>query len=84
MKKYLFTHDDGTKEVFTTRFSQEELCALLSAVDVAFGDVDVFRRDAVEDAEKLRAILMEKLRIKGVTERSYNKFYDKYLDTFNE
>lgn len=84
MKKYLFTHDDGTKEVFTTRFSQEELCALLSAVDVAFGDMDVFRRDAVEDAEKLRAILMEKLLIKGVTDRSYNKFYDKYLDTFNE
>jgi hypothetical protein len=84
MKKYAITHEDGTKDVFTTRFTQEELCALLSAVDVAFGDLDVFRRDAQEDAEKLRAILMEKLHLRGVNERGYNKFYNKYLDTFNE
>lgn len=84
MKKYVFTHDDGTKQVFTTRFTQEELCALLSAVDVAFGDMDLFRRDAQEEAEKLRAILMEKLLLRGVTNRGCDNFYNKYLDTFNE
>lgn len=84
MKKYVFTHDDGTKQLFTTRFTQEELCALLYAVEVSFGDVDVFRRDAQEDAEKLKSILQEKLLLRGVTNRGYDKFYNKYLDTFNE
>ena len=84
MKKYVMTHDDGTKQVFTTRFTQKELCALLYAVELAFGDVDVFRRDAQEDAEKLKAILQQKLLIRGVTDRGYDKFYDTYLDTFNE
>lgn len=84
MKKYVFTHDDGTKQVFTTRFTQEELCALLYSVELAFGDMDVFRRDAQEGAEKLKSILQEKLLLRGVTDKGYDKFYDVYLDTFNE
>lgn len=84
MKKYVMTHDDGTKQVFTTRFTQKELCALLHAVEVAFGDSDVFRKDAQEDAEKLKAIVQEKLLIRGVTQRGCDEFYEKYLDTFNE
>ena len=45
MKKYVMTHDDGTKQVFTTRFTQKELCALQHAVEVAFGDSGVVRKD---------------------------------------
>jgi len=84
MKKYVFTHDDGTKQVFTTRFTQEELCALLYSVELAFGNMDVFRKGAQEGAEKLKSILQEKLLLRGVTDRGYDKFYDVYLDTFNE
>jgi len=80
MKKYAITHEDGTRDVFTTRFTKEELNALSYAVELAFGDLDIFIEDKQNDAYKLSARLSSKLGLRGVTQESYRSFYDSYLD----
>lgn len=80
MKKYVITHEDGTKDIFTTRFTKEELNALAYAVELAFGDLDVFIEDKQNDAGKLMHRLASKLELRGVTRDSYCEFIDKYLD----
>lgn len=80
MKKYAITHEDGTKDIFTTRFTKEELNALAYAVELAFGDLDVFIEDKQNDVDKLSIVLASKLKLRGVTRDSYRGFIDEYID----
>ena len=80
MKKYVITHEDGTRDVFTTRFTKEELNALAYAVELAFGDLDVFIEDKQNDVDKPSSRLASKLGLRGVTQDSYCEFIDEYLD----
>jgi len=79
MKKYAITHEDGTKDVFTTRFTKEELNALAYAVELAFGDSDLFLEDKRKDADKLLLRLSSKLTLRGVNQQSYSNFANTYL-----
>ena len=80
MKKYVIKHEDGTRDIFTTRFTKEELNALAYAVELAYGDLDVFTEDKQNDVDKLSGLLACKLNQRGVTRESYRAFIDKYLD----
>lgn len=65
MKKFLITHDDGEQQVITSRFTKLEIAAIAYAVDLAFGDLEVFHEDKRLEMQKLRNVVVTKCDIRG-------------------
>lgn len=83
MKKYRITYDQdagGGSEIITARFTKMELAAIEYALTLAFED-EVREEEAPDPIEYRRFMrrLNAKLGIKGVTQKNYSDFIDKYL-----
>ena len=83
MKKYQITYQDdagGGTEIITARFSKTELAAIEYAVTLAFEDES--REEEAPDPIEYRRFMQRlnaKLGLKGVTQKNYSNFIDKYL-----
>jgi hypothetical protein len=65
MKKFLITHDDGEQQVITSRFTKKEIAAIAYAIDLSFGDLEVFKEDRQVEIQKLRDVIITKCDIRG-------------------
>jgi len=65
MKKFLITHSDGEQQVITSRFTKKEIAAIAYAVDLAFGDLEVFKEDRQVEIQKLRDVIVTKCDLRG-------------------
>jgi hypothetical protein len=70
MKKFLITHSDGEQQVITSRFTKKEIAAIAYAVDLAFGDLEVFKEDKELEIQKLRDVIIAKCDIRGTEKYS--------------
>lgn len=83
MKKYQITYDQdagGGTEIITARFNKMELAAIEYAVYLAF-ETEERIEEAPDPIEYRRFMqrLFAKLNIKGVSQKNYSDFIDKYL-----
>jgi hypothetical protein len=83
MKQYQITYSDdagGGTEIITSRFTKMELAAIEYAVTLAFED-ETKEEEAPDPIEYRRFMqrLNAKLGIKGVSQKNYSDFIDRYM-----
>lgn len=82
MKKYQYTHEDGTKEIVTARFTKEELTMIRFALfvydDCAYNEDNEKTMD--DTLRKRAAIIDVKLKkLKGINNRVHSDFVDNFI-----
>ena len=82
MKKYEYTHEDGTKEIITARFTKEELTMIRFALFI-FDDCAMNEDNEKTMNQTLRkraAIIEVKLKkLKGINNRIHSDFVDNFI-----
>jgi hypothetical protein len=82
MKKYRYTHHDGTQEIVTARFTQKEIMMIHYAVGIAFDDVAMNEDNEKLESDELRKalyVIKAKCTLKGWTNKKADKFFDDYI-----
>ena len=82
MKKYEYTHQDGTKEIITARFTKEELTMIRFALFV-YDDwaMNQDNEKTMDDTLRKRAAIIDvKLsQFKGINNRIHSDFVDNFI-----
>lgn len=81
MKKYRYTHNDGEQEIITARFTKKELTIIRYALFI-YDDICMNEDNEKTESDLLRKaanIIDAKCVLKGINNKVYNEFVDKYI-----
>lgn len=81
MKKYRYTHTDGSQEIITTRFTNKELSMMVKAVerydDICYNEEG---KTGTDEIRKAVDIILAKANLKGIPQFDESKYDDFYFD----